>query len=92
MLLESQGCDVYVIIGPFNEHLLAAENRTDWEHIRHKVSEWLETHEIAYDAPTILSSKLYADASHPLEQGYQKLSHEILKAPNFQNWLKRNSQ
>ena len=92
MLLESRGCDVYVIIGPFNEHLLAAENRTDWEHMRHKVSEWLETHEIAYDAPTILSSKLYADASHPLEQGYQELSHEILRAPNFQDWLKRNSQ
>ena len=91
MLLESRGCDVYVIIGPFNANLLTPESTADWEHLRQKVAKWLDNHQIAYDAPAVLIPELYADASHPLEQGYKDLSHEILRSPKFQDWLKRNN-
>jgi hypothetical protein len=36
-----------------------------------------------------LPSELYADASHPLTQGYELLAKRLCQDPGFVAWLKK---
>jgi len=67
--LQSQKNDVVVVFGPFNEHIIAPENKAVFETL---CSQILATkkRERKVDSPKALASELYADASHPLTQGY----------------------
>lgn len=86
-LLQSRGNDVLVLLGPFNEHIMAGENRPSFLHIRDGIHSWLAKNQISYLAPEPLSSQLYADASHPLTEGYQLLAKRLYDDKAFQNWM-----
>jgi hypothetical protein len=87
LLLRERGNDVLVILGPFNEHMVAEDQRPAYRTIRDRVAAWLESKRIARVVPETLPSDLYADASHPLTQGYAELSRRIWSDPVFQQWL-----
>jgi len=85
--LRERGNDVLVVLGPFNEHILAAENRPLYRRIHDDVVAWLSTNQIPHVAPEPLPSELYADASHPLTQGYQLLASRLSGDPTFRRWI-----
>jgi len=85
--LRDRGNDVLVVLGPFNEHLIAEENRAGFGKLRAGVATWLTQNHIAHVIPETLPSALYADASHPLTQGYQLLARRILEDEAFRRWL-----
>jgi len=84
--LRSRGNDVLVVLGPFNEHLMAEENRPAYRKIRDGVTAWLAQNQIPHVVPETLPSRLYADASHPLTQGYELLAKQIYESEDFQKW------
>jgi hypothetical protein len=86
-LLRSRGNDVLVVLGPFNEHIMADDNRPAFRRLRAGVVEWVERNQIAYVAPETLPSALYADASHPLTEGYQLLARRLYHDATFQKWM-----
>jgi hypothetical protein len=86
MLLQSRGNDVLVLLGPFNEHIMAEENRPAFRRLRDDVVNWLVQNQIAHVAPEVLPSALYADASHPLTEGYQMLAKRLTGDATFQKW------
>ena len=86
-LLRARGNDVLVVLGPFNEHLMAEDNRHAYRKIRDEVSAWLTQHQIPHVVPEPLPSALYADASHPLTQGYELLAQRLYADALFQKWL-----
>ena len=86
--LRARGNSVFVVVGPFNEHLLAENNRTTYRNLRGDIGEWLKQNGIPNAIPESLPSELYADASHPLTQGYQLLAERIYADPQFRSWLK----
>jgi hypothetical protein len=86
-LLKSRGNDVYVVVGPLNQHMLTGENRTRFKKLGSGVAIWLTKYEIPHFAPDPLPSVQYADASHPLTQGYQQLAKKILTEKSFTDWL-----
>lgn len=86
-LLESRGNSVFVVVGPFNEHLLGDASRKRYRAMKGEVEEWLRDKAIPYVAPEPLPSEEYADASHPLAAGYARLAEFIYKHPPFQDWL-----
>lgn len=88
-ILRARGNDVVVILGPFNEHIMAEENRPAYRQIRDGIETWLREKQISHVAPELLPSRLYADASHPLTEGYQLLAKEIYASETFAEWLKR---
>ena len=88
-LLQARGNQVFVIVGPFNEHMMDAESRKTCQLMRDEIGAWLSQNKIPYLAPTLLPSALYADASHPLTAGYALLAGEIYTDTAFQQWLKR---
>jgi hypothetical protein len=88
-LLRDRGCDVMVIVGPFNEYMVAEDQRPEFRHMRDGIRDWLESHGVAHIIPETLPSDLYADASHPLTGGYALLASQIWKDPEFRRWLAR---
>jgi hypothetical protein len=86
-LLQSRGNEVLVVLGPFNEHIMAEENRPAFRRIRAGVVDWLTKHQVTHVAPETLPSTLYADASHPLTEGYQMLAERLRNEATFTKWL-----
>lgn len=85
--LRERGNDVLVLLGPFNEHMMAEENRAGYRKVRDGVATWLTQNHVPHVIPEILPSALYADASHPLTQGYQLLARRIFEDEVFRRWL-----
>ena len=86
-LLRERGNDVLVVLGPFNEHLMAVENRPAYRNLRDGIAAWLSQHHIPHLVPEPLPSVLYADASHPLTEGYQLLAQRLLSDAAFRKWM-----
>ena len=85
--LRERGNDVLVIVGPFNEHMVAEEQRGVFRKLRDGIAEWLSANRIAHVVPETLPSRLYADGSHPLTDGYALLARRIGRDRAFQEWL-----
>ena len=88
-LLRSWGNEVLVLVGPFNEHMLTADNRVTYRQWRSGIVAWLNSQQIPQVAPDPLPSELYADASHPLTDGYRILAEQLLRDGTFQAWILR---
>lgn len=76
-ILERRGNRVFVLLGPFNEHHLTDNNRREYHKVKATVEDWLRERGIAYAAPPPLPTDYYADASHPLGEGYALLAREL---------------
>jgi hypothetical protein len=86
--LQERHNDVLVVLGPFNEHLIAEENRPAFRQLRNGIADWLRQHHVPHLVPEILPSSLYADASHPLTEGYELLAKRIYDDQGFRDWMK----
>ena len=85
--LRKRGNDVLVVLGPFNEHIMSGENLPAYRKIHEDIVAWLSTNRIPHVVPDPLPSALYADASHPLTQGYQLLANRLHSDTAFQTWM-----
>jgi hypothetical protein len=85
--MRSHGMDVFVVVGPFNEHIMAPENRGMFRQSVATVQEWLAKNGVPFLVPGTLASELYADASHPLTEGYDRIAGELTSSPVFRSWL-----
>ncbi len=78
-LLRKRGNDVLVIVGPFNEHILSRSSAEAYHKIKSDIELWLKQNFIDYYIPAILPENLYADASHPLNEGYAMLAEQLIE-------------
>jgi hypothetical protein len=88
-ILRQRGDDVLVLVGPFNEHMVAEDNRPAFRALHDGILDWLIKNHVTAVAPEALPSDLYADASHPLTEGYKQLAHRLFTDEQFQTWLRR---
>ncbi len=79
---------VFVVVGPFNEHMLTDESRTIYQKRKQEAAAWLRENRIPHAVPPALPSQLYADASHPLAEGYRTLAEQLLAEESFVRFLK----
>lgn len=86
-LLRSRADDVLIIVGPFNEHMIAASQRPVFERLQSGIAAHLALDGLPVIVPETLPSDLYADASHPLTDGYALLARRIYADKTFQEWL-----
>jgi hypothetical protein len=86
-LLQTRDNDVLVVVGPFNEHIMVEENRPAFRRLRDGVGDWLAKNHVPHLVPATLPSALYADASHPLTEGYQLLASHLYGDATFQKWM-----
>jgi hypothetical protein len=86
-MLEQRDNHVLVLLGPFNEHMMPQENRPAFRKVRDGIAAWLAGHRVCHVVPETLPSELYADASHPLTDGYRLLAQRLYQDATFQAWL-----
>ncbi|HXR06190.1 MAG TPA: hypothetical protein VN765_02605 [Candidatus Acidoferrum sp.] len=87
-ILRARGNDVMVMVGPFNEHIMAEDNRAAYRKTRDGMEAWLTENHVAHLTPETLPSGLYADDCHPLTEGYQLLAKRLYADPVFRQWLR----
>lgn len=89
-ILQSRGNEVLVLFGPFNKHLLSADNRSEYQVYEDYMIAWLNEQGVAYAAPSPLTSELYADASHPIPAGYDELANVLVQSEVFSTFVASN--
>jgi hypothetical protein len=86
-ILQRRGNSVFVLVGPFNEHMLRQDSLEAYQNRKRSVEAWLEQQRIPHFVPAALPSEHYADASHPLADGYRLLAEQMLENESFRGFL-----
>ena len=86
-VLRSRGNDVLVVVGPFNEHMIAVDQRPTYRTLRDGVTSWLKSNSVRAITPETLPTEFYADASHPLTEGYEVLGRRLFEDMSFRAWV-----
>jgi len=86
-VLRGRGNDVLVLLGPFNEHMIAEDQREEYRRLRDRIADGLRRQQVDLIVPELLPTDLYADASHPLTQGYALFAQRLSENPHFRQWL-----
>jgi len=82
-VLQKRDNRVFIVVGPFNEHLLNEKSLFVYQEIKVKIETWFRHNEIDYYIPLLLPSEYYADASHPLGEGYAMLAEQLYANESF---------
>lgn len=76
-MLERRGNRVLVLVGPFNTHLLGERAAARYGALLEEVTGRLEREGIGHHVFETLAADLFADASHPLAEGYRLMAGEL---------------
>jgi hypothetical protein len=79
--LQQRGNKVFVVVGPFNEHMLADASRQRYQALKAAIDQALTERRIAHHLAPLLPSAEYADASHPLAAGYARMAAALQADP-----------
>ncbi|MHC4518873.1 MAG: hypothetical protein ACYTAS_09820 [Planctomycetota bacterium] len=90
--LKARGSEVFVLVGPFNEHMLDEASAEAFSKIKSLIGVWLQDNDVPHLLAEPLPSPLYADTSHPLAEGYALLAQQLLSEPSFQRVIALSSQ
>jgi hypothetical protein len=82
-LLQKQANNVFVLVGPFNEHMLNESDAAAYHTIKTRLDAWFRENEIPCFVPDPLPAEHYVDASHPIGAGYALLARQLLEQPAF---------
>jgi hypothetical protein len=81
--LERRGNRVFVLVGPFNEHMMTPASLERYQKIKGTIAAWLKEKQVPHLVPAKLPTEQYADASHPLAAGYEILAQKLLEDAAF---------
>ena len=84
-LLKSRKNTVFVLVGPFNEHMFKDESKGVYSNMQSGIETWLRQNNIPYYIPPALPSNVYSDASHPLAEGYALLAKQLFETELFRS-------
>jgi hypothetical protein len=90
-LLKRRKNKVFVLVGPFNEHRLDAENAATYDRIKRTIDAWLTASSIPHWVAPALPASQYVDLSHPAAEGYQYLAQQLLGEPSFRAVIESRS-
>jgi hypothetical protein len=87
-LLRERDNRVFVLVGPFNEHLLTSHSLQRYQQVKATIATWLSEAQVPHLVPLPLPSEQYGDASHPLAPGYALLARQLLENSFFAKELR----
>jgi hypothetical protein len=86
-ILKARDNSVFIVLGPFNPYILTDESLDRYNGIKKEMENWLAEEGISYKSASDLPSEYYADASHPLKEGYARIAGELFMDESFQKWM-----
>ena len=87
-VLRARRNNVFVLIGPFNPYILTERSSARYGVLGAELESWLKKNRISCYLVPDLPSRYYADASHPLKDGYRKIAEGLFETELFQQWMK----
>jgi hypothetical protein len=79
--------NVFVLITPFNEHMMTRPSLEAYNLIKNQMADWLAEEKIEFLIPPPLPGEHYADASHPLASGYALLAQQLCRHEPFRTTI-----
>ncbi len=84
-MLKEKDNTVFVLVGPFNEHMLKGKSINTYRRMKSEIETWLQQNNVSYYMPPALPGELYRDASHPLSEGYAMLAKQLFENKSFRS-------
>jgi hypothetical protein len=78
-ILKSRNNEVLVIVGPFNGYMMTKKSMDCYSELKIKMESWLKQNNVSFYTALELPSQFYADASHPVAEGYRMMAEELIK-------------
>ena len=88
-LLVARDNDVFVVVGPFNPHLLAPSSLARYRTARGAMESLLVAMETPHLTVSDMPGEYYADASHVLAEGYARIADTLFESRSFREWMGR---
>ena len=79
--------NVFVLITPFNEHMMSPRSLAAYNRIKKQMAASLRQEQTAYLLGPALPSEHYADASHPLASGYALIAKQLCRHEPFRSTI-----
>jgi hypothetical protein len=74
---------LFVLVGPFNEHLLAPKSLECYEQVQAATASWLTEKKVPHAVRALMPSEQYGEASHPLAERHKQLARQRAEDPFF---------
>ena len=78
---------VFVVLGPLNPYILTEKSKARYNKLLAEIDRWLIENKIPSLLVQELPSPYYADASHPLREGYEHIAVQLYSSKSFQIWM-----
>ena len=88
-ILRTRNNTVFIVLGPFNPYILSKKSLGRYNRMKGKIEAWLNERGIEYNSVPDLSSENYADASHPLKEGYARIAEGLFETDSFRRWVEK---
>ncbi|MBM4046397.1 MAG: hypothetical protein FJ279_14910 [Planctomycetes bacterium] len=85
-VLRSRKNTVFVLLGPFNPHLLTPASLGRYNALRAQMERALAAANVPFYLVPDLPSALYTDASHVARDGYAEIARLVLQDESFRAW------
>lgn len=89
-LLRNRNNRVFVLVGPFNGHMLDADSLDTYRNLKTEIEVWLQKNNVPYFMPEVLPAHLYVDLSHPLGEGYAAIAKGLFENAAFRSSILAN--
>jgi len=86
-VLRSRGNRVFVMVGPFNSHMMEPAALTKYTALRAGIERWLDNAKVPYCRAPDLPSDVFTDASHTTAAGYELIAEHLFADASFKAWL-----
>ncbi len=81
--LRERGNDVLVVLGPFNEHLMAEDNRPAYRKIRDGIAAWLGQNQVPAVVPDVLAQRAVCRRQPSADGGIRAAGQTHLRRRGF---------
>ena len=86
-LLRARDNQIFVLVGPFNEHVLNTQSAATYDRIKREVEQWLAVQDVLCHVAQVLPAELYCDTSHPVSEGYASLAEQLYESQSFRAFV-----
>jgi hypothetical protein len=80
-----------VMVGPINPYILTPASLEKFRKVQQDICAWLQAHQVEYVLVPDLPSETYADASHPLDKGYDLIADTLLHSAVFASYINQSA-
>ena len=88
-MLRARKNDVFVLFISINPYMQTRESLERYNGLKERAEAWLAEEDVPHYSVSDLPSEQYADASHPLRDGYEMIARGLFEDGGFREWMGR---